>query len=417
VSTSADNRIFVPEGHHSKVGASGITRVIKCAGSNNLSAKLIGEGKNINRSSPAAAEGTAAHLVLSTCLEDGTDAWEMKDIEITVADWTFPVDAEMIEGVQESLDWVRARIAKAMKDGFEVHLYVEKGLTSITDDEVYGTSDIIIHIVGDRLIIVDFKYGRGVSVEPTSDQNAYYGYLSVENYLTEGEEIKVVESWIAQPRIPHPGGTIRRHITNVADLTDWWMNTVIPGIMASRDPDALLSVGEHCRFCNNKGHCPALKREAFNFPVDIDPSFLTDEEVGQLMDRLDAIKTLAPVIEAEAFSRAKSGQRIPGRKVVQKRANRVFKDAMNVKVEGKEEMVKVTLLEALADEFGLDDIYTQPSLKTPPAIEKLDGGKAFAKKWAFKPDTGLTLAPSSDKRSEVVPAIERFRSLRDNENA
>lgn len=409
MSSTAGNRVTVERGVHSTRGASSSTRWLACPGSLNLTDKLVKANSIILGSGRAAAEGTAAHLVLATCLEDGSDAHEMADIEIEVDHWIFIVDEEMIAGVQETLDWVRNRIARAKKDGFEVKLYIEKGLSSFTDPDAFGTADIIIYIVGDRLIVVDFKYGQGVSVEPTSDQNAYYGYLAIENYIEDVADIKVVESWIAQPRIPHPDGTIRRHITNCEELTDWWMKILLPGIEETRNPDANLVIGEHCRFCPNKGHCPALKNETFEFPMGIDTGHLSDVELGSLLTKLDAIKALTPTLEAEALRRARQGDKIPGRKLVRMKSNRVFKDSMPLASEtDADEMIETSFNDAVLKDFGLD-AYSDPKLKSPAQIEKLEGGKDFAAKWAYKPDAGLTLAAESDKRIEVRPNIETVR--------
>jgi hypothetical protein len=408
--TTVDNRIVVEEGRHSSRGASSSTRWLACQGQINLTEKLSAAGIIKNFTSQPAAQGTAAHLVLAACLEDGSDAHEMRDVEIQVADWVFVVDDEMIDGVQETLDWTRDRIARAKKEGFEVELYVEKGLTSFFDEDVYGTADIIIHIVGDRLIVVDFKYGRGVTVEPDSDQNAYYGYLGVENYILNPDSISVVESWIAQPRIPHPAGTIRRHITNVKELTDWWLNTVIPGIEATRDPDAPLTLGEHCHFCPNKAHCPALKAEIFEFPMGIEISHLDDEELGAALEKLKALSTVEKTYQAEALRRARKGNKIPGYKLVRKKSNRILKETMALpSPDDADEMIEVKVEDAAVQEFGLD-AYSEPSLRSPAQLEKLEGGGEFVSKWAYSPDKGLTLAPKSDKRLEVRPNIEQFRS-------
>ena len=323
--------------------------------------------------------------------------------------WSFVVDQEMIDGVQECLDWVRARIAKAKSDGFEVKVYVEKGMSSFLDEDAYGTADVLIHIINDRLIVLDFKYGKGVSVEPTSDQNAYYGYLAIENYVEDPASINVVESWIAQPRIPHPEGTIRRHITNCEELTEWWMTIVLPGIERTRNPDAPLTIGQHCRFCKNKGHCPALKNETFEFPMGIEAAHLNDEELGAILIKLEAIAVLQPLLESEAFRRARQGDKIPGYKLVRKRANRKFKDSMALPDPvNADETMEVLLTEAIEEQFGID-AYTDPKLKSPNQIEDLDGGKEFTAKWGYSPDNGLTLAKNSDKRVEVRPNIERVR--------
>jgi len=408
--TTVGNRIVLGEGRHSNRGASSSDRVIGCAGSVNLIEKLSKAGTITPKTNPAAAEGTAAHLILSTCLEDGTDAQDMAGMEIEVANWVFPVDKEMIEGVQESLDWVRARIAKARSDGFEVNLYVEKMLESFTDDDAYGTGDVLIHIITDRMIVFDFKYGRGITCEPTSNQNKYYGALACETYLAAPDDIKVVESWIGQPRIPHPAGTIRRHITNVDELTKWWFGTMLPSIRASREDDAMLTIGSWCRFCPARGHCPALKQETMDFPIDIDPTFLTTQELGEMLAKLEAIVVLKPVVEAEAYKRAKGGEKIPGKKHVNKRSNRVFQEELPID-RGDGEMVVVTLKQAVEIHFG-PDAYTEPELKSPAQIDKLEGGKTFTKLWSHKPFKGTTLAPLTDKRAEIMPAIERFRAQR-----
>ncbi len=408
-SSTALSRIVVEPGKHSSRGASSAHRWLNCAGSINLTEELARKGLINFGSSRPAAEGTAAHLVLSTCMEDGSDAHEMADFEIAVEDWVFIVDKEMIDGVQETLDWVRARIAKAKKAGFEVKVYIEKGMSSFTDPDAYGTGDVLIHIIGDRLIVVDFKYGKGVSVEPTSDQNAYYGYLGIENYIDAPESISVVESWIAQPRIPHPDGTIRKHVTNCEELTDWWMGTVLPGIEATRDPGAPLVIGEHCKWCPNKGNCPALKNETFEFPMGIDASHLNNEELGAVLAKLEAILMLQPVMEAEALRRARSGDKVPGRKLVRKKANRKFKEVMALPdPDDADETVEVKLEDAIMIYFGLD-AFMEPKMRSPNQLEDLDGGSEFTSKWAYTPDNGLTLAKMSDKRVEVRPNIERVR--------
>ncbi len=411
VSATAGDVIVVEKEFHSTRGASSATRWLTCPGSINLVDKLIKEGKieDSDSSSIAAAEGTAAHLVLSGCLEDGSDAHELKNTTIKVANWSFIVDDEMIDGVQETLDWVRNRISRAKRDGYEVKLYVEKGLGSFLSEDVWGISDVAIHIIGDRLIILDFKYGKGISVEPDSDQNAYYGYLAIENYIDEPESISVVESYIAQPRIPHPAGTIRKHVTSYEELTTWWTDVVLPGIDKTYEIDAPLVIGEHCRFCKAKSHCPALKQEVFEFPMGIDVSHLTDTELGDILNKLKAIKTVQETFESEAFRRAREGHKIPGYKLVRMKSNREFRETLAVPdPDNADEMIEVTVEDAIYETFGFD-AYTEPKLRSPKQIESLDDGKDFTEKWAYTPNKGLTLAANSDKRKEITPNIERFR--------
>lgn len=408
--TPIGNRIIIEESHHSSRGASSSHRWLACPGSIPLTEELSAAQMIHGGSSRAAAEGTAAHLVLSTSLEDGTDASDMAGMEIETGGWVFIVDGEMVEGVQECLDWVRRRVQKAKDEGYKVTLHTEQSLESFLDADVYGTADVIIHIHGDRLIVVDFKYGKGVVCEPDSSQNFYYGYLAVENFLSEEEQAMgfffPVESWIAQPRIPHPDETIRSYETSAGDLTDWWTKTVLPGIEATRDKDAVLVIGDHCRFCPAKSHCPALKNETFEFPMGIDVSYLTDVELGGLLDKLEAIEVLKQPMQAEALRRARQGDQIPGRKLVRMRSNRIFHESRAIaSLTDADEMIEITIDDAVRETFGMEG-YSDPKLLSPAQIEKLDGGKDFASQWAHKPDRGLTLAAKSDKRKEVKSHIE-----------
>lgn len=405
------NKVVVEETRHSETGASSSNRWLNCAGSVGLIAKLVAQGLIKSRTSRAAAEGTAAHLVFAACMEDGDDAESMRDMEIEVEDWTFLVDDEMVNGVQEALDWCRDRISRAKAEGFEVEVYVERSMDSFTDEGAYGTGDIIIHIVGDRLIIGDLKYGRGISVEPDSDQNYYYMYLALENYVEDHSTIKVIEGWIFQPRIPHPNGTLRRHVTNAQEVTDWWFKRSLPGIQKTRDPNAELVIGEWCRFCAAKGNCPALKKEVFELPPEIDPAHLDDNELGEVLQKLKALETVRSTLEAEALRRARRGDKIPGYKLVRQRGNREWKEEQPIEDPKTGELVTVQFEDAVVEEFGVD-AYTDPKLKSPAQVEKLEGGNTFASTWAFSPDRGLTLAPESDKRAEVRPNIERLYGTR-----
>jgi hypothetical protein len=257
-------------------------------------------------------------------MEDGSDAHELKGAKLSASGFDFVVDDEMVEGVQSTLDFVREKINRYKDEGHEVRVYIEKGLSCVLEDEAYGTADIIIHVANERLIVIDFKYGRGITVEPTSEQNKYYGYLAVENYLSPDETVKVVESWISQPRIPHSGGPNRRHVTNAEELIDWWMGTVLPGIEATRDPNALLVTGDHCRWCpaNKLRACPALKGEALEMTTDIDQTYLTNDELSQLLLKTKTVVQYLKDLEGEAFKRAVSGSPVAGFKLVRKISKR-----------------------------------------------------------------------------------------------
>lgn len=374
--------IVVEDVRHSHLGASGSWRWMNCAGSVNLIAQL--PEKIANKTSMAAAEGTAAHMILAICAEEDKDAWEMMGVNVVVGTMNFTVDQEMADGIQLALDWIKGKMDQFADQG--ARLYIEKSLESFLDEDAYGQADIVIYVPEDRILINDFKYGLGVVVEPDSSQNKYYGAVCVEEF--DCTDLKVVELYITQPRIPHPKGPVRRHITNAYELTSWFTGKVIPAMKRTREKNAPLTIGSWCKFCPARECCPALKKEVFEFAADIEPDHLTDDELGAVLRKKEAIVGYFSKLEWEAFKRARAGGEIPGYKLVRKMSYRIWKDKAEA---------------ALKKQYG-EDAYAPAALLTPPAAEKAlkaIGGKKFVAQWAFKPDAGLTIAAESDKREAV----------------
>jgi len=161
----------------------------------------------------------------------------------------------------------------------------------------------------------------------------------------------------------------------------------------SERDDAMLQTGKHCRFCPVKeaNLCPALNAESSEFNPDEDPEVLTGEELGERIQQAERIVNQLESLKKEAMRRVLAGQKVKGLKLVQKKATRVWKDGAE---------------EKLNELYG-EDAYKK-TLLTPPQVEKLPEGKGIASSFAYKPDTGYTLAPEDDKRAEVKPAIESY---------
>lgn len=361
---------------------------MKCPGSIQLIASLPSGA--LTKAGPEAAKGTAAHTLCETCLTTDTDAWEHTGTTINVGELNFVVDENMTTAVQVYVDFIRQIIAENPGT-----YYVEKRLRSKLHPQAFGTADFILLGPG-VIIVIDYKHGEGVVVEPNKAQLRYYGYMGYETFRSEvdvGTNNPRVVLYIVQPRIPHPKGPIRKHEETGESLVSWFTDVVVPAMRETENPDALLQIGEHCRFCPAKNHCPAMRSEAVSFKASGPTPTLTEDEIADLMVRGKALVKFVKSIEEEAFRRAQSGKRIPGYKLVHKQASRSWKG---------EEAEK-----AVAEKFG-DDAFTKPVLKSPAEIEKMPGGKAVATRWASKPLTGLTLAPEEDSRPETKPISELF---------
>jgi len=371
---------------HSYIGASSASRWFKCAGSVKMSAGVV------SLDTHEAQEGTAAHIVAAGCLNRSQDAWEWIGQVIRVEredggkDDEFTVDQEMAENLQVYLDAIRGDW-----DPDADPLFVEAGFTlDDIDEDAYGTVDAAV-VGRDLLRVYDLKFGAGIVVEVEGNEQAMYYTVGLISWLVKRKMVvpPEVELVIAQPRIDHPDGFVRRWRISVDNLAAWAHTTLKQMIADTRADDPPLVVGEHCRFCPGKAKCPEI-RDVFDDFVEGHPKELAemdDWELAERMERVPAARKFIGYLEDETFARRKKGKDVPGWKIVPKKSNRVWK-------EGAEEV--------LVDVLGEEAAYTH-KLRTPAQVDKLGKkGKTITKEHAYKPDTGLTLAPESDKREAVA---------------
>ena len=112
---------------------------------------------------------------------------------------------------------------------------------------------------------------------------------------------------------------------------------------------------------------------------------LSDKDLGERLARFKPLTFLVKGMEDETYKRCMNGGEVPGFKLVPKRSDRVWKPGSEI---------------ALEEAYG-DDMYVEQKVASPAMIDKKAGGKKLTKRYAYKPDTGLTLAPASDKRVAV----------------
>jgi len=379
------------EVEHSRLGASGAHRWMNCPGSVALTNSL---GSGARQAGRAAKEGTATHTLASMCLEQGKEPYEFMGTKID----DFPVDSNMASAVGAYISY-HNEVTKGFK-GKVYETHVEHPLQSELDADAFGTADCIVYMPGEFIHVIDYKHGIGVIVEPDCTQTKYYGSIAYEKRpdIMRGDgEPKQIIMTIVQPRAMHSDGPIRSYTTVPKALDKWFRDEVLPAMAATRDPDAELHIGDWCRWCGARDACPALKKEVFEFDsTGVDPTYLTGEEIGDLMSRCQAISAYHESLKKEAYERAMLGNKIKGFKLVNKQANRAWKDGAD---------------KVLVKRFG-DGAYEPRKVRSPAQVEsKLENGKDFVAEWAFKPTTGFTLAPEGDKRQEVSVRVEYFADL------
>lgn len=380
---------------HSPLGASAAERWMKCPGSIALLNMLnLPETEEQDYQ----VEGTCAHAGLAWSFENGLEAWEIvghhfpdkngEPIEFT---------PDMSSAVQDMLDACRADYTD---DGVR---WVEYLLHEPSIHPLFmGTVDHA-YLAGDTLIVSDFKYGQGIPVDVEENvQLLYYAYGLLQ--LPDLKDVATVKFRIVQPRAFHPDGPVREWTVDAAEVGRWAREELLPAMDLATPPsdremaprrDALsvtgggaLMPGDHCRFCPAKLVCPAM-RGLFAAVAGRDAS-----EVQQIDDAtldvdyglLDAVMHYKKAVGEEMMRRLQHGHEFTSAKLVDKKADRVWKD-------GAEARFKA--------EFG-DKAYSAPVLLTPPQMEKLDPlAKALVKEWAYSPKTGVIVAPMRDKRPAI----------------
>lgn len=374
---------------HSPLGASGAERWMNCPGSNVLLKALAlpeSDEEDYRR------EGSAAHEAAAACIIPGIDAWEIvgekfhHETEIT---------PEMADHIQVYLDTVREE-----RNDHHGMWWCEFHISGDIHPLFYGTVDFA-SLKDGLLTITDFKFGEGIVVEPEHNpQLMYYAY----GLLQFHPEARRVKLRIVQPRAFHLDGPVREWELSAEALAEWGEKTLVPAMQAA-EIDETLDAGPWCRFCPAKIACPLLQG-LFKAAAMINPKIivnLADEALARDYALRDAVKFYLKAQDEEVMKRLNAGKTISSAKLVNKRADRVFKETQEISD-------KIVPLDAALEELG-DDRFTKPELKTPAQIEKLGArAKALVKEWAYMPNTGLTVAPIGDKRQavKVQSAAEAF---------
>ena len=381
---------------HSKLGASGAERWMACPGS----VALIQNLNLTQEESVYAAEGTAAHDVAEWCLSQGKDAYEF----IGQKSGDFAVTRDMATAVQQYVDYCRG-----LSEAQHTQTFVEEHVSAPEFNEAFfGTVDFAV--IGPAYIhIVDYKHGAGLAVDVKNNkQLLYYAFAFILHMMREAPEklvhIKHVGCTIVQPRGFHQDGTIRECWYTLDEVVQWGYGTLAPAMEtalpanANRFQEFDLHSGKHCIFCPARLHCSELRRKWDLFLANKkDVKQMTNEELVALADLIPAVVDRKKAVENELFTRMQQGQTLSGYKLIAKRSDRTWKEDA------------LPLLEIM---WG-DEAY-EKKLKSPAQVEKdLVGGADFTKEWAFKPDTGLTVA-AVDKPGvavQVKPVADKYAGL------
>lgn len=394
---------------HALLNASGSERWGPCAASVRLEAPLA------DQSSSYASEGTAAHTLGAWVLINGKSAQDYPEPTIEADGRTWPVNSEMISGIDSYAELVRdyaqgGQLLVEQKVNYATHLGVEADLA-------WGTSDAVI-LQDDKIVIVDLKWGMGVRVEAEDNsQLMLYALGALYEYEALGD-FTHVQMVIVQPRLEH----LSEHTIDVTSLKTFALrmkasaSRALKVLKAEGAPalsDYAPSEGA-CRWCKAKAICPALRAQVHALVVpeatSDDFSDLTEvpdladvpsDALGAAMDKIGLVEDFCTAVRAEVERRLLGDIAVPspagGYKIVQgKRGNRAWASESEA-----EAALKAMRLKS-------DDIYAY-KLKGPAPIEKLlakDSPTRWKRlqKLITQPEGRPSVAPMSDARPAITHA-------------
>lgn len=366
---------------HSRLGASSYERWGNCPGS-------VRECQGIpNVSNAYAEEGTRAHEVAAHFLREMS--WPPCPEGMDLFDYE-----EMKDNLREYVDTILGE----EEPGDRIFIEEKVKLTEI-HPAMFGTLDCAQYKPKKKLLIVnDLKYGAGVAVSANTKQLPYYGLgglLSLDIPPVEKVMVRIF-----QPRLAVDGETVRSRTFPAFELMEFAAQ-LQEDAERTEDPKAPLIAGEWCRWCPAAGKpCSALASKANSVAATVfEPSLPLDtKKLAETLNWLPVVESFAENVRKFAYQQAVSGVKIPGFKLVDKRATRHWMSPV---------------AHDISKALGLEvkDVC-EVSIKSPAQVEKLldKAGKKKLEALVIKRSSGTTLVPESDSRP-VSDATTAFPPL------
>ena len=372
----------MPPKGHSILSASSSDRWLHCPPSARLCETYEDKGSDY------AAEGTDAHALCEYKL--------LKALGMEATDPTKSLDwynAEMEDCATGYASFIMELLEDAKQTCSDPVVLIEQRVDfSRWVEQGFGTSDAIL-ISDGTMHVIDYKHGLGILVCAEDNPQMKCYALGALELFDDIYDIDTVSMTIYQPR----KSNISVCVMEKDGLLEWAQNDLTYKAKLAYEGGGDFHCGEWCRFCKARAECReraeanlALARYDFE-----EPPLLTDEEIADILDKVDALTAWAADVKEYALQQAVSGTEFPGWKLVEGRSNRKYtsETAVAVAVEGagfdpyEKKLLGVTAMQKLLGKSRFEELLT-------PYIEKPQG----------RP----TLVRSSDKRPEWNTAKNDF---------
>lgn len=372
----------MPPKGHAVLSASSSYRWLHCPPSARLCESYADKGSDY------AAEGTDAHALCEYKLhkalgleaEDPTESltWYNEEMD----DCANGYAAYILKQV-EAAKQVCADPVVLIEQRVDFSRWVEQG---------FGTADALI-IADGTLKICDYKHGLGVLVRAEKNPQLMCYALGALELFDKIYDIETVSMTIYQPRRDN----VSTYELSKDGLYRWADEVLKPTAELAFAGDGSFLCGEWCGFCKAKNDCRAraeanLALAQYEFKL---PPLLTNEEIEDILGRVDELVSWVNDIKEYALQQAISGKEWTGWKLVEGRSNRKYVNDM--------------VVAGVVQKAGFDP-YERKVLGVT-AMQKMLGKSRFDEllsSYIEKPQGKPTLVPESDKRPAMSTAAADF---------
>jgi hypothetical protein len=379
----------MPAKGHAILSASSSDRWLHCPPSARLCESYDDKGSDY------AAEGTEAHALceyklrqaLGLVAKDPTESltWFNEEMSDCASGYTAYI-LELVEAAKQ----ICADPVVLIEQRVDFSRWVESG---------FGTADCII-IADGTLQICDYKHGLGILIDAEKNPQLQCYALGALELFDGIYDINTVRMIIYQPRRDN----ISTHELSKDELYRWADEVLKPTADLAFAGDGNFRCGEWCGFCKAKHDCRAradanMELARYDFKL---PPLLTDEEVEEILTRVDNLVSWATDIKEYALQQAVSGKEWNGWKLVEGRSIRRYTNE--------------TAVAAAVSNAGFDP-YDHKVLGVT-AMQKLLGKSRFEEllvAYIEKPQGKPTLVPESNKRPAMNTAKNDFMEENDYE--
>lgn len=353
--------------HSNVVGGSTAKRVLACPGSVALVQKMPPQPSSVH-----ADTGTLLHNTIATILETGKPPRDFLG--------TTYKNVVLTEDLMERKLLPALAAFDALYPDQSMDYVVEQvvGFGSVLDG-VFGSADLVGRI-GDRAILLDWKFGDGVAVSAENNPQAlFYCAAAMRTEATKWAfaDVKGVEIIIVQPPV------VKRWMTTVERVRQFEAELML-AVRAAEQPDAPLAAGDHCRWCTAKTICP-LVNGAIARATRENIKAVNVDRLAEALNQTELLEGYIKDARAMATQLLEAGVEVPGWKLVPKRATRQW---------ANEHAALTALTEAGCNAEELME------LKSPAQVEKVLKKRKIAMPEGLitSISSGDTLTPADDPR-------------------